>query len=151
MNQKCNGDIAYSWRLSFSTANLEHDSFRNKSEWDKLAKWVVNNKIFSHNVRWLIQTPRLYNVYKNSKTVENFEDVIRSMLWAIDICFFSLNWFVLLEYPMTRSCFNHIFIQWPSYRHLRTIIWSDERPKQASWAPHIPTTSCRFWQCRRWV
>nr|CAG8441422.1 8959_t:CDS:2 [Entrophospora candida] len=48
---------------------------RSKSEWSKLAKWVVNNEIFSPNVRWLIQMPRLYSVYKDTNTVESFEDL----------------------------------------------------------------------------
>ncbi|KAF8975974.1 AMP deaminase [Entomortierella lignicola] len=49
---------------------------RSESEWDKLADWVVENKLFSPNVRWLIQVPRLYNVYKATNSVENFEKVI---------------------------------------------------------------------------
>lgn len=49
---------------------------RDKDEWDKLAKWIINNKIISHNVRWLIQIPRLYNVYKEKKIVESFKDVL---------------------------------------------------------------------------
>ncbi|CAO3564464.1 unnamed protein product [Mortierella alpina] len=52
---------------------------RSENEWDKLADWVVNNKLFSPNVRWLIQVPRLYNVYKATKTVENFEQVIQNI------------------------------------------------------------------------
>ncbi|KAF9551283.1 AMP deaminase [Mortierella hygrophila] len=52
---------------------------RAENEWDKLADWVVNNKLFSPNVRWLIQVPRLYNVYKATKTVENFEQVISNI------------------------------------------------------------------------
>ncbi|CAO3607187.1 unnamed protein product [Cunninghamella echinulata] len=52
---------------------------RSKSEWDKLAKWVVNNKLFSHNVRWLIQIPRLYNIYKSSNIIDSFGDVIRNI------------------------------------------------------------------------
>ncbi|KAG0213060.1 AMP deaminase [Mortierella sp. GBA30] len=52
---------------------------RSEDEWDKLADWVVNNKLFSPNVRWLIQVPRLYNVYKATKTVENFEQVIQNI------------------------------------------------------------------------
>ena len=51
---------------------------RSKCEWDKLAKWVIENKIMSHNVRWLIQVPRLYNVYKLSNIVGSFKDVITS-------------------------------------------------------------------------
>jgi AMP deaminase len=52
---------------------------RSKDEWDKLAKWVVNNKLVSPNVRWLIQVPRLYNVYKQSKLVDCFQDVLRNV------------------------------------------------------------------------
>ena len=51
---------------------------RSRGEWDKLAKWVVNNKLFSDNVRWLIQIPRLYEVFKASGTVNSFGDVIQS-------------------------------------------------------------------------
>ncbi|KAF9392669.1 AMP deaminase [Mortierella sp. AD011] len=52
---------------------------RSESEWDKLADWVVDNKLFSPNVRWLIQVPRLYNVYKATNSVENFEKVISNI------------------------------------------------------------------------
>jgi AMP deaminase len=51
---------------------------RSKTEWEKLAKWVVTNKLFSPNVRWLIQVPRLYDIYKGSNLVTKFEDVIKS-------------------------------------------------------------------------
>ena len=32
---------------------------RSADEWDKLAKWAVHNNVYSDNVRWLIQVPRL--------------------------------------------------------------------------------------------
>lgn len=53
---------------------------RDPKEWDKLATWVVDNNLFSNNVRWLIQVPRLYDVYKSNGTVDNFEQVIQSKL-----------------------------------------------------------------------
>ncbi|KAF2109545.1 AMP deaminase 3 [Lophiotrema nucula] len=56
------------WRISIYGRSLE--------EWDKLAAWVVDNKLFSPNVRWLIQVPRLYDVYKGTKLMDNFEQVI---------------------------------------------------------------------------
>ena len=56
------------WRLSIYGKSLD--------EWDKLAAWVVDNKLFSHNVRWLIQIPRLFDVYKSSGLMDNFEQVI---------------------------------------------------------------------------
>ncbi|KAL8995785.1 MAG: hypothetical protein Q9169_004543 [Polycauliona sp. 2 TL-2023] len=56
------------WRVSIYGRNLD--------EWDKLAAWVIDNKLVSHNVRWLIQIPRLYSLYKKQKIVENFEQLI---------------------------------------------------------------------------
>lgn len=32
---------------------------RSRSEWDKLAKWAVQFRVYSDNNRWLIQVPRL--------------------------------------------------------------------------------------------
>ena len=49
---------------------------RSMAEWDKLAAWVVDNKLYSHNVRWLIQVPRLYNVYKAREGMANFQQII---------------------------------------------------------------------------
>lgn len=59
------------WRISIYGRNIQ--------EWDKLAAWVVDNKLFSPNVRWLIQIPRLYSLYKSMKTLESFEEVIRNV------------------------------------------------------------------------
>ncbi|KAI0369372.1 AMP deaminase [Pilatotrama ljubarskyi] len=52
---------------------------RQRDEWDKLAKWIVNNKLYSHNVRWLIQVPRLYDVYKQNGSIQTFEDIVRNV------------------------------------------------------------------------
>lgn len=64
--------------LHFAEISSARVSCRSRGEWDKLAKWVVNNKLFSDNVRWLIQIPRLYEVFKASETVESFGDVVTS-------------------------------------------------------------------------
>lgn len=32
---------------------------RSRDEWDKLAKWAVKHRVYSNNVRWLVQVPRL--------------------------------------------------------------------------------------------
>ncbi|KAH8593334.1 hypothetical protein B0O99DRAFT_627848 [Bisporella sp. PMI_857] len=56
------------WRISIYGRDLQ--------EWDKLAAWVIDNKLFSNNVRWLIQVPRLFDVYKSTGLMENFEQVI---------------------------------------------------------------------------
>ena len=35
---------------------------RSYDEWDKLAKWAITHNVYSDNVRWLIQVPRLLSV-----------------------------------------------------------------------------------------
>ncbi|EER34324.1 AMP deaminase [Candida tropicalis MYA-3404] len=52
---------------------------RSIHEWDKLAAWVVDNKLFSHNVRWLIQVPRLYDIYKKNGNVRSFLDIMKNI------------------------------------------------------------------------
>lgn len=52
---------------------------RSISEWDKLASWIVDNKLFSHNVRWLIQVPRLYDLYKGNGNVNSFQDILTNL------------------------------------------------------------------------
>uniref|UniRef100_A0A060TH66 AMP deaminase n=1 Tax=Blastobotrys adeninivorans TaxID=409370 RepID=A0A060TH66_BLAAD len=52
---------------------------RKLDEWDKLAAWVIDHKILSPNVRWLIQVPRLYDIYKSSGNVERFEDIVKNI------------------------------------------------------------------------
>lgn len=42
------------WRISIYGKSI--------NEWNKLAFWFKKNKIFSHQVRWMIQIPRLYKV-----------------------------------------------------------------------------------------
>ena len=59
------------WRISIYGRNI--------TEWDKLAAWVVDNRLFSHNVRWLIQIPRLFSLYKGMGTMKNFEQLIQNI------------------------------------------------------------------------
>ncbi|KAH9883726.1 AMP deaminase [Xylariomycetidae sp. FL2044] len=59
------------WRISIYGKSLD--------EWDKLASWVVDNKLVSHNVRWLIQIPRLYDVFKATGLMVSFEQVIKNV------------------------------------------------------------------------
>jgi AMP deaminase len=56
------------WRISIYGREVD--------EWDKLAAWVIDNKLISPNVRWLIQVPRLFDVYKSSGLMDNFQQVV---------------------------------------------------------------------------
>ncbi|XVE84922.1 hypothetical protein DITRI_Ditri17bG0050700 [Diplodiscus trichospermus] len=49
---------------------------RKQSEWDQLASWFINNEIYSENAVWLIQLPRLYNVYKQMGIVKSFQNIL---------------------------------------------------------------------------
>lgn len=50
---------------------------RKRSEWSDLAKWVVNHKLFSDHVRWMVQIPRLYNVFReNDSALTCFQDML---------------------------------------------------------------------------
>jgi AMP deaminase len=53
---------------------------RNVNEWSKLAEWVVGNNMYCDNVRWLVQIPRLYQLYRSAGSLKNFEQFIQSTL-----------------------------------------------------------------------
>uniref|UniRef100_A0AAR5PBU8 AMP deaminase n=1 Tax=Dendroctonus ponderosae TaxID=77166 RepID=A0AAR5PBU8_DENPD len=49
---------------------------KSKDEWDKLAAWAIDSNVYSDNVRWLIQTPRLFDIFRLNKVLTNFQQVI---------------------------------------------------------------------------
>uniref|UniRef100_A0AAV2M7K8 AMP deaminase 2 n=1 Tax=Knipowitschia caucasica TaxID=637954 RepID=A0AAV2M7K8_KNICA len=56
---------------------------RSRDEWDKLAQWAVIHKVYSDNVRWLIQVPRLFDVYKIKKTLANFQEMLENIFMPL--------------------------------------------------------------------
>jgi AMP deaminase len=59
------------WRISIYGRSI--------NEWDKLAAWVVDNRLFSHNVRWLVQIPRLFSLYKSLGTMNSYDELLRNI------------------------------------------------------------------------
>jgi AMP deaminase len=59
------------WRLSIYG--------RNENEWAKLAKWVKANSLVHNNVRWLIQIPRLYHLYRRSDELRSFGHMLQNV------------------------------------------------------------------------
>ncbi|GAU89051.1 hypothetical protein RvY_01647 [Ramazzottius varieornatus] len=57
-------------RLSIFGCNME--------EWDRLAEWATKYKVYSDNVRWLIQLPRLYDIYKAKGKLDNFGEILEN-------------------------------------------------------------------------
>uniref|UniRef100_A0A8C2Y9S3 AMP deaminase n=1 Tax=Coturnix japonica TaxID=93934 RepID=A0A8C2Y9S3_COTJA len=52
---------------------------RSRDEWDKLACWAVNHRVHSNNVRWLVQVPRLFDVYRTKKQLANFQEMLENI------------------------------------------------------------------------
>ncbi|XP_060713765.1 AMP deaminase 2-like isoform X2 [Tachysurus vachellii] len=56
---------------------------RSRDEWDKLAEWAVTHSVYSHNVRWLIQIPRLYDVYRSKRQLVNFQQMLENIFMPL--------------------------------------------------------------------
>ncbi|KAA0714026.1 AMP deaminase 2 [Triplophysa tibetana] len=52
-------------------------------EWDQLAKWAVRHKVYSDNVRWLVQVPRLFDVYHTKKQLSNFQQMLENIFMPL--------------------------------------------------------------------
>jgi len=64
-------NVFQEWRLSIYG--------RKSSEWDTLAKWVVSNSLEKDDkIRWLIQVPRIYQLWKKIGMINNFADIINN-------------------------------------------------------------------------
>ena len=61
---------------------------RRPNEWGKLARWVVRHRLVSRNIRWMIQIPRLYELYKQQGLITTFQDMLDNIfmpLWEVSI------------------------------------------------------------------
>uniref|UniRef100_A0A3Q3GI89 AMP deaminase n=1 Tax=Kryptolebias marmoratus TaxID=37003 RepID=A0A3Q3GI89_KRYMA len=56
---------------------------RSRNEWDKLAKWAVKHQVYSDNVRWLVQVPRLFDVYHTKRQLSNFQEMLENIFMPL--------------------------------------------------------------------
>ncbi|XP_051509323.1 AMP deaminase 2-like isoform X4 [Myxocyprinus asiaticus] len=56
---------------------------RSRDEWDKLAEWAVKHKVYSDNVRWLVQVPRLFDVYHTKKQLSNYQEMLENIFMPL--------------------------------------------------------------------
>ncbi|XP_055526608.1 AMP deaminase 2 isoform X2 [Wyeomyia smithii] len=49
---------------------------KSPDEWHKLAKWAIQGDVYSDNIRWLIQIPRLYDIFKTNKLMSSFQQIL---------------------------------------------------------------------------
>ncbi|XP_069360702.1 AMP deaminase 2-like isoform X2 [Maniola hyperantus] len=52
---------------------------KNASEWGKLASWAIRHQVHSSHVRWLVQVPRLYDIYRINKLLKNFQEFLNNL------------------------------------------------------------------------
>jgi AMP deaminase len=69
--EKDMGDTKYSlaeWRISIYG--------RKRNEWATLARWWHDNHLSCPQVRWLVQVPRIYNIYRKLGLVSSFQQLL---------------------------------------------------------------------------
>ena len=49
---------------------------RNSKEWTGLGKWIMKNRLLRKEVRWMVQLPRLYKIYKKLGLINSFQDLL---------------------------------------------------------------------------
>lgn len=71
-------EVAFDFEESkYQNAELRLSIYgKSRDEWEKLAKWGLNHNVYSDNIRWLIQVPRLYDIFKTNKLLTSFQEII---------------------------------------------------------------------------
>ncbi|KAF6721518.1 AMP deaminase 3 [Oryzias melastigma] len=52
---------------------------RSPSEWESLATWFIQHKVHSPNMRWMIQVPRIYDIFRSKKLIPNFAKMLENI------------------------------------------------------------------------
>ncbi|KAK9404597.1 AMP deaminase 1 [Crotalus adamanteus] len=52
-------------------------------EWPKLAKWFTQHRVYSPNMRWMIQVPRLYDVFRAKNFLPHFGKMLENIFLPV--------------------------------------------------------------------
>uniref|UniRef100_A0A8C1RYJ7 AMP deaminase n=1 Tax=Cyprinus carpio TaxID=7962 RepID=A0A8C1RYJ7_CYPCA len=52
---------------------------RSPEEWESLSHWFIQHKVYSPNMRWIIQVPRIYDIFKSRKLIPNFAKMLENI------------------------------------------------------------------------
>ncbi|NP_001398844.1 AMP deaminase 3 isoform 4 [Mus musculus] len=52
---------------------------RSPKEWSSLARWFIQHKVYSPNMRWIIQVPRIYDIFRSKKLLPNFGKMLENI------------------------------------------------------------------------
>nr|XP_009678525.1 PREDICTED: AMP deaminase 3 isoform X2 [Struthio camelus australis] len=52
---------------------------RSPDEWQNLAKWFIKHKVYSPNMRWIIQVPRIYDIFRSKNILPSFGRMLENI------------------------------------------------------------------------
>ncbi|EPY75498.1 erythrocyte adenosine monophosphate deaminase isoform 1C-like protein [Camelus ferus] len=52
---------------------------RSPEEWPSLARWFIQHKVYSPNMRWIIQVPRIYDIFRSKKLLPSFGKMLENI------------------------------------------------------------------------
>ena len=94
------------------------------SEWDALSGWVCDNSLFHYNVRWMIQVPRLYAMYKAAGKVQHFGEMLDNIFRPL---------FEVSVQPQSHPQLHRFLQQCVGFD-----IVDDESVRERSFSDHLP-------------
>ncbi|TSO77774.1 AMP deaminase 1 [Bagarius yarrelli] len=55
----------------------------NPNEWTKLSSWFNKNRVFSPNLKWMIQVPRIYDIFRGRNFVPHFGKMLENIFMPV--------------------------------------------------------------------
>ncbi|XP_048856016.1 AMP deaminase 3-like isoform X1 [Brienomyrus brachyistius] len=52
---------------------------RAPEEWENLSKWFIQHRVHSPSMKWVIQVPRIYDIFKSRKLIPNFAKMLENV------------------------------------------------------------------------
>ncbi|MFT7802763.1 AMP deaminase 3-like [Arapaima gigas] len=52
---------------------------RSISEWNSLSEWFIQQRMHSPNMRWIIQVPRIYDIFRAKNIIPNFAKLLENI------------------------------------------------------------------------
>ncbi|XP_061218760.1 AMP deaminase 1 isoform X3 [Neopsephotus bourkii] len=52
---------------------------RSAEEWPKLASWFIKHRVYSPNMKWMIQVPRIYDVFRSKNFLPHFGKMLENI------------------------------------------------------------------------
>ncbi|CAG01709.1 unnamed protein product, partial [Tetraodon nigroviridis] len=55
----------------------------NPNEWNKLSGWFVKHRVFSPNLKWMIQVPRIYDIFRGRNFIPHFGKMLENIFLPV--------------------------------------------------------------------